>query len=738
MQLKIYQENAIEELLEKTKRFLDYEEDKKLVFKAPTGSGKTIMMAEFLKQLAEDREVKQPYAFIWTAPRKLHLQSKEKLEDYFEESRALKCSFFEDLEDREIDEHEILFFNWESINKANAIYIRENERENNLSNILERTWENYKHIILIIDECHHHATSDISKKLIGDIRPKLTIEVSATPVVENPDDSVTVQLEDVKRDGMIKKVVLLNPGFTNILKDKKIVSKLSQGSEEIVIEAAIRKRKELLEGHKKAKTSINPLILIQLPDRKTSLEDVIKDKVIRILKDKFHISTENGKLAIWLSGEHINKEDVEKNNSETEVLIFKQAIALGWDCPRAQILVLFRDWKSLIFSIQTIGRIMRMPEPEIGHYKKQELNYGYVYTNLENIEIKEDIARDYITIYTSERKTGYKPIDLLSCYSKRHREKTRLSPLFIEIFLEEAKKCKLKQKIDPKSKRLSLKIISDWKAEDIDKLAGAKIAGDKKLKFSGLDLQRAFEFFVRKNLTPFYPEDRSIGRVKESIYRFFEKELKMKYEEVQEDIVETVLSDKNNQHFINAINIAKESYQREVVKRESELESKDDWNIPESLPFGSGDIKEDRKKSIMQPFFSDDRWKTERAFIGFLEKPRNSVGWWFKNGDRDSTYFAVPYENGEPKPFYVDFIVMFKGGRIGLFDVKSGWTLRDSKSKIDGIYKYIKAENKEGKKLFGGIVTNTDPRNYRGRWVYFEKQSKDLKDNFDNWQNLEL
>ena len=602
MQLKIYQENAIEELLEKTKRLLDYEEDKKLVFKAPTGSGKTIMMAEFLKRLAEDREVKQPYAFIWIAPRQLHIQSKEKLETYFEDSRALKCSFFEDLEDREIDEHEILFFNWESINKADNIYIRENERENNLSNVLERTWENYKYVILIIDECHHHATREISKKLIDDIRPKLTIEVSATPVVENPDDSVNVQLEDVKRDGMIKKAVLLNPGFTNILKDKKIVSKLSQGSEEIVIDAAVRKRKELLEGHKKEKTSINPLILIQLPDRKTS----------------------------------------------------------------------------------------------------------------------------------------YKPIDLLSCYSKRHREKTRLSPLFIEIFLEEAKKYKLRQKIDPKSKKLSLKIISDWKAKDIDKLAGAKIAGDKKLKFSGLDLQRAFEFFVRKNLTPFYPEDRSIGRVKESIYRFFEKELKMKYEETQEDIVETILSDKNNQQFINVIDIAKESYQREVVKREPELELKEGWNIPESLPFGSDDIKENRKKSIMQPFFSDGRWKTERAFIDFLEKPKNNVEWWFKNGDRDATFLAVPYENAEQKPFYVDFIVMFKGGRIGLFDTKSGWTQRDSRSKIDGIYKYIKAENKKGKKIFGGIVTNTDQKSYRGRWVYFDKPSKDLKDNRDNWKNLEL
>lgn len=81
------------------------------------------------------------------------------------------------------------------------------------------------------------------------------------------------------------------------------------------------------------------------------LEDEMKDRVIRVLKDIHGTSTENGKLAIWLSGEHINKENIERHESEVEVLIFKQAIALGWDCPRAQILVLFRQWHNPIFSI---------------------------------------------------------------------------------------------------------------------------------------------------------------------------------------------------------------------------------------------------------------------------------------------------------------------------------------------------------------------------------------------------
>ena len=50
----------------------------------------------------------------------------------------------------------------------------------------------------------------------------------------------------------------------------------------------------------------------------------------------------------------------------------------------------------------------------------------------------------------------------------------------------------------------------------------------------------------------------------------------------------------------------------------------------------------------------------------------------------------------------------------------------------------IQADNGKGKKCFGGIAANTE-RNYRGRWVYFEKTSKDFKDkSFDNWADLIL
>ncbi len=263
---------------------------------------------------------------------------------------------------------------------------------------------------LVIDESHHHATSNISRDLIKDIGPKLTIEVSATPDMENPDEIVSVTLEDVKLEGMIKKSVILNPNFKNVLSGNSLKTKLVDGTDAMVLEEALKKREEIAKAYKEADIEINPLLLIQLPDRKTQAEDQVKNNVVLILKDKYGMTTENGRLAIYLSGEKENLENIAKNNHETEVSLFKQAIALGWDCPRAQVLVLFRDWKSLTFSVQTVGRIMRMPEPDTGHYAQDILNYGFVFTNLADIEIKEDMARKYVTIYTSQRIDDYKPL----------------------------------------------------------------------------------------------------------------------------------------------------------------------------------------------------------------------------------------------------------------------------------------------------------------------------------------
>jgi len=216
----------------------------------------------------------------------------------------------------------------------------------------------------------------------------------------------------------------------------------------------------------------------------------------------------------------------------------------------------------------------------------------------------------------------------------------------------------------------------------------------------------------------------------------------MPYEDRWEDIVQIVLSEKNSQHFENVLDRAKNKYRKEVVKRESEMVEVLNWNVPPALPFGGEYKKVEVKKSVMEPFFSGEGWKSEVAFINFLERAE-SVEWWFKNGDQNSTFFAVPYENGDlpggevgKKPFYIDFIVKLKDGRVGLFD-PHGLFLSDFKAKNDGLYQYVQQEKKKGKRLFGGIVANTG-EDYQGRWVYFDKPSSKLKQDFGNWVDLIL
>lgn len=745
MELRDYQDIAARELFEGAEKLLAHSEPKKLVFKAPTGSGKTVTVAEFLKRLADDAQGHMPLSFIWAAPRQLHDQSKEKLESYYADSHALKCSSFEDLNDRCIEENEILFFNWESIRQENNIYIHENEQDNNLSSILDRTREAGREIVLIIDESHYHAQAETSLGLLKMINPKLTIEVSATPVLNDPDKVIVVDIDDVRKEAVIKKAVSLNPGFKNAIERSRVSSTLSDSTDEIVLREALAKREELAKHYKEAGVEINPLLLVQLPDRRGQTEDEMLRGIERILKDKHNISVANGKLGFYLSEDKRNREHVEEQNNPVEVLIFKQAIALGWDCPRAQVLALFREWKSVNFSIQTVGRIMRMPEPERGaYYSDDVLNYAYVYTNIEDIEIDDDVAGRYVTIHTSVRSKDYKPLKLPSVHRLRQRERTRLAPRFIEIFLEQAKeyddKKGLAKSIKTKGQKVEPRLITDWKAKNIDALKDTKIEGSEHVtNSSGRDLQRLFDYFARESLSPqYYPEDRSVGRVKESIYRFFRDQVGIDYATHFSDVINIALSEENRGHIRSVLDAAKLAYQAETEKRDTKL-VQEDWEVPEFMTFGKDHKELKAGNSIMQPFFYDYAWKPEEHFIEELKRSKDIL-WWFKNGSRDATYFAVEYkENGKTAPFYVDFIVKMKNGSIGLFDTKSGRTITDSKDKCKGLKSYITAENKSGRKVFGGIVANTDDTHFDGRWMLYEGDGHDLQPgNFEGWSEVEL
>jgi type III restriction enzyme len=735
----IYQIEAVRELCEKTNRLLELDGSKTIVFKAPTGSGKTVMMAKYLKQLVEHREDRRSIAFLWNAPRQLHLQSKEKLEQYFSDSKALHCLLFEDLINRQIGDKEILFLNWESINKKGNIYIRENELDKNLSVILQNTQDAGRTIILVIDESHFASKTEISQDLIRMFKPKVTIEVSATPNIQG-DESVTVYRENVIKEEMIKKRVIINPGFRNkILKQTEgalfISSKGEDGTDEFVLRMAIEKRTELAKAFKDIGVNVNPLLLIQLPDRHPGEAD-FRDEVVNILEENHKINIKNGRLAIYLSEDKKNLENITRNDSEVEVMIFKQAIALGWDCPRASILALFRDWKSLQFSTQTVGRILRMPE--LKYYDNDEMNIGFVFTSLEDLSIIEDIAGSYLTFQYAGRKKAYKPIHLLSVYPKRFREETRLSPQFIRDFLTAADDLKLKIKINTKVDYVTIEMLSDGLVTDLDSHPDhiAELGDHVQREQNAVEIQKLFDIFIRRSLKPeFFPEMRSVGRVKDAIHYFFKVNFPFEFTGATTRAQIITIRPENRQYFIDTINRAKEIYVENVGKQKRELNTIEKWDIPPSHYYNNRFVEVKYNKSIMQPFFEfKEAKKPEKDFAEFLNNTLANVDWFFKNGETESKFFAVSYKekDGELKTFFIDWIVNYKDGKIGLFDTKEGFTAEIAKSRAEGLAAYIKEENKKGKKLFGGIVVPKD-----GSWRLNDNDVYEYKPNdLSKWKIL--
>ena len=95
-----YQTKAVKDLIVKTRQLLESAgERKRLVFKAPTGSGKTVMASQLLDELVQQlAEEGQAVAMMWIAPNKLHQQSYFRMKSYFTESRHLRPVMYDELD----------------------------------------------------------------------------------------------------------------------------------------------------------------------------------------------------------------------------------------------------------------------------------------------------------------------------------------------------------------------------------------------------------------------------------------------------------------------------------------------------------------------------------------------------------------------------------------------------------------------------------------------------------------
>jgi type III restriction enzyme len=238
--LRKYQEEAVQALLKDTYSLLGQPGVRhKMVFKAPTGAGKTVTMAAFLNQLCVEIPdkldlPKRKVAFIWFAPNQLHLQSYLSLKDYFSELRTIKPIQFEDVTDNRLHPNEMLFVNWQSVNKESNLYIKENEQGKDLIRFIYSAVMDEIEIICILDEAHYHAGGTKAQELLQKLRAKIEIDVSATPMFKS-DYGHIIKRHEVIEAEMIKKNVVLNPALDHHTQDGRSLN-------QVLLDEALKKR----------------------------------------------------------------------------------------------------------------------------------------------------------------------------------------------------------------------------------------------------------------------------------------------------------------------------------------------------------------------------------------------------------------------------------------------------------------------------------------------------------------
>jgi len=654
-----YQEKYIKKVADTAIEFLEdkYQEDSTIVFQAPTGSGKTYMISQAITQIAKHSKV--AYSFVWISVNSLHEQSRQNLLHYLEDERLLDCISIDEIQNKIIDENEIVFFNWDSLIKENNVFRMENESDWNLQSVVANTKEEGRKIILIIDESHRTARAIKAQDVIQEISPVLTIEVTATPK-EIRGTLIKIPLAEVIAAGMIKSEVQINPASHNIKENKDL------------LEVALKKRKQLKSAYETLGVAINPLLLIQIPNKKATDSSNPEDYIIGLLAEH-NITVSNKRLAIWLSETKENKELVEQNDSPIDVLIFKEAIALGWDCPRASILFLQREWKQdrYVFNIQTLGRIMRMPEQH--HYdKKTELNVGYVFSASDNFEIVQELAGDYVSSLQMERDEDryLKPVKIHSEFIRRKRELTRLSGDFKKCLFETAEELKTKDNINSNVKEIQKSFAVEGKAINIDTEQVVEFEKRISIKKDIREVATSYTNFCGEMASP-YAKARSSQIIKTSLRSWF-KEI---FSIGDEDIISLIVMQRNNNaKFKQLIELAKEKY-AQLPTRSEEVIVTEDWEVPQNISiFTDFDVVNPSKKSIIkeadkkQLFTKKNKngelelSKPERHFITALENTDDELQWWFKNSYGESKYFSIAYKkaNGHFYGFYPDFILKTK------------------------------------------------------------------------------
>ena len=344
------QNNAVNSLLEQVKT------KNEITFKAPTGSGKTYMMAEFMNEILSSSD---DVIFLVSTLSKGNLagQNFSKFQEYVSDGKFTKIN--PHLINTNVSGEERLF-----IPLDHNVYLLPRDLYKAGGKLMQGAMEAFlntmtfsaffggkgKKIYLIKDECHI-ATNNLDS--ISDTFFEKIINFSATPNLkrgQNPDVEITD--EDAVLAKLIKRVEL--------------------GDESETVGDAIKKFEQIKDSYRNL-LNVNPCLIIQISNKDKAdyeLKNIIfpelnkvehQDLKWMLIVDKDVNCDTNDVFKAKKIPVSKWKDYAKTNTSTIDIIIFKMVISEGWDIPRACMLYQVRETQSDQLDEQVMGRVRRNP-----------------------------------------------------------------------------------------------------------------------------------------------------------------------------------------------------------------------------------------------------------------------------------------------------------------------------------------------------------------------------------------
>lgn len=354
------------------------------LLRAPTGSGKTLTMGRTLEALVGRLPTKT--VWLWFAPFSgLVAQTQEALRAQCPalNLRDLRC-------DRSVElcrDGDVFVSTWAGVaveRKDTRVVRQDDDSMPAIDTVLAALRADGWGVGVVVDEAHLNfgtAARQAAAFYLEVLRPDFTLLATATPKDEALDlfcrqagiekiNQIEISRQDVVEAGL-NKVGVNAVYFRASPRDESLLD-----MDEVALTAGWRRNLAIKEHLAALGISLTPLMLVQVDN--SGQGDV--DPVAKARDCLLALGVKPDAIAIHTSGQPDPFFHTLAYAEEKEVLIFKVAVATGFDAPRAWTLVSLRSTHGAEFGLQIIGRIMRVhPRLQRWHGHHPLLDCGYVF-----------------------------------------------------------------------------------------------------------------------------------------------------------------------------------------------------------------------------------------------------------------------------------------------------------------------------------------------------------------------